>query len=223
MAEHNQPLNLPSTHAKDRFKGRTIIITGGAGNIGRMCAVRMAKEGANVVIFDLPRLQDQMDEVVHELEGYGVQALGVGCDVTNEANVAEAVDKAVAKFNNIHYLFNNAGYQGLFTKTDSYPLSDFKLVMDINVTGVFNVLSAVVKHFKEKSIPGVIVNTASMAGVHSPPNMIAYATSKAAVLGMTRVAAKDLAPLGIRVNAISPAYIGPGNSFLKSFNLFAMV
>ena len=171
----------------------------------------MAQEGANVAIFDLPHVREDMATLKHEIEdAYKVKCLVVECDVTNEEKVIESVQLVATEFGQIDYLFNNAGYQGLFTTTDNYPTDDFKKVMDVNVTGVFQVLKAVVQHMK-KVKRGSIVQTASMAGVSVPPNMLAYATSKAAVIGMTKTAAKDLAPLNIRVNSISPAFIGPGS------------
>lgn len=220
----SEPNSQPTTtHATNRFKGKNIIITGGAGNIGRATATRMAKEGANIIIFDLFRTQESIDEVTKEMTSHGVEALGIHCDVSDHDSVVEAVQKAVDKFTHIDYLFNNAGYQGHFQKTELYPVEDFKKVMDINALGVFNVLTVVAQHMKETSRGGVIVNNASMAGVGAPPNMIAYAASKAAVLSMTRVAAKDLAPLQIRVNSISPAFIGPGLMWTRQVELQAAV
>jgi len=211
----------PHVHAKYNFKGKTIIITGGAGNIGRATALRFAKEGANVVIFDLAFVKERIIEVVGEINEHGGVGFGVTCDVTNYESVKEAVAKAIEQFTYIDYLFNNAGYQGLFLKTDHYPTEDFRKVMDINVTGVFNVLSEVSKHMRDTGRGGSIVMTSSMAGVSPPPNMIAYGASKAAVINMTQIAAKDLAPLNIRVNAISPAFIGPGFMWVRQTELQA--
>ena len=112
-------------------------------------------------------------------------------------------------FGAIHYLFDNAGYQGEFCPTHRYPTDDFARVIEINVVGAFNVLRAVSRTMVEERF-GRIVITASRAAMIGPPNMIAYGSSKAAILGMTKTAAKDLAPYNIRVNAISPGLIGPG-------------
>jgi NAD(P)-dependent dehydrogenase (short-subunit alcohol dehydrogenase family) len=120
-------------------------------------------------------------------------------------------------------LFNNAGYQGAFAPTHVYPLDDARKVIEVNVIGVLNVLTIVAAAMTAAGRGGAIVNTASMAGVGGAPNMPAYSASKAAVIGMTKTAAKDLAPAGIRVNAVSPAFIGPGRMWDRQVELQAAV
>jgi NAD(P)-dependent dehydrogenase (short-subunit alcohol dehydrogenase family) len=107
-------------------------------------------------------------------------------------------------------LFNNAGYQGRFLAVPDYPVDDARKVLEVNVIGVLQVMQHVARVMIAAGRGGVIVNTASMAGVGGAPNMVAYSASKAAVIALTKSAAKDLAPHGIRVNAISPAFVGPG-------------
>jgi NAD(P)-dependent dehydrogenase (short-subunit alcohol dehydrogenase family) len=91
-----------------------------------------------------------------------------------------------------------------------YPVDDFAFVMNVNVVGIFNVLREASRRLREAGHDGAIVNSASMAGVEGAANMPAYSASKGAVMSITRSASKDFAPLGIRVNAISPAFIGEG-------------
>merc|ERR1719277_218905 len=123
------------------------------------------------------------------------------------------VAEVKAEFGRIDCLFNNAGYQGLFAPVDTYSFEDFDKVMKINVTGVFAVLKHVSKLMVEQK-SGSIVNTASCAGLGCPTSMPAYGSSKAAVTHLTKIAALDLAPSGVRVNSVSPAYIGPEDGFM---------
>ncbi|KAL3937292.1 MAG: hypothetical protein SGARI_002177, partial [Bacillariaceae sp.] len=143
------------------------------------------------------------------------QVFVTSCDVTDTSSVQAAVDAAVQKFGRIDLLWNNAGYQGHITPTLEYDPKDFAMVMNINVTGMFVVLQAVARQMVKQGASSQkggysIVNTGSVAGLRGTPAMVAYASSKAAVLAMTVSTSKDLAPNGIRVNAISPALIGPG-------------
>ena len=202
------------------FAGKTILITGGAGEIGRATAHRFAADGAGVVLLDLN--EAKMADVAQELEGHKVPVGTFRCNVTASDDVNKAFAGAVEQFGRIDYVFNNAGYQGAFAKTDEYPEDDFQKVIDINVVGVFHVLKAAAQHLRDVG-GGVIVNMASHAGVVGPPNMLAYAASKFAVIGMTQTAAKDLAPYGIRVNALSPSLIGPGFMWTRQTELQAAV
>ena len=203
-----------------KFAGKTILITGGAGDIGKATAHRFAINGANVALLDLN--EAKMADVARELTGYDVSVATFSCDVTSPDAVAKAFSGAVEQLGRIDYVFNNAGYQGLFVKTDEYPDDDFHQVININIVGVFHVLKAAAQQMRASS-GGVIVNMASYAGVAGPPNMLAYAASKFAVIGMTQTAAKDLAPYGIRVNALSPALIGPGMMWTRQTELQAAV
>ncbi|NJP09068.1 MAG: SDR family oxidoreductase [Leptolyngbyaceae cyanobacterium RU_5_1] len=205
-----------------------ILITGGAGDIGKATAQRFAASGAGVVLLDLN--DAKMADVAEELDGYNVPVRTFRCDVTAAADVAKAFSRAIAQFEHIDYVFNNAGYQGAFAKTDEYPEDDFQTVIDINVVGVFHVLKAAAQHMRNSSGGAIasggtkcIVNMSSYAGVVGPPNMLAYAASKFAVIGMTQTAAKDLAPYRIRVNSLSPALIGPGVMWTRQTELQAAV
>lgn len=202
------------------FGGKTILITGGAGDIGKATAHRFAADGANIVLLDLN--DARMTDVARELEAHGVSVATFRCDVTAPDDVAKAFASATEQFGQINYVFNNAGYQGVFAKTDEYPEDDFQKVIEINVIGVFHVLKVAAQQLRSSG-GGAIVNMASHAGVAGPPNMLAYAASKFAVVGMTQTAAKDLAPYGIRVNSLSPALIGPGVMWTRQTELQAAV
>lgn len=157
--------------------------------------------------------------------------IALQCDVTDEYAVKECLDNAKAQFGSIDLLWNNAGYQGAIKQTLEYDPVDFGKVMQINVTGMFIVLQAAARHMatQSKSLRQKtgrngkfsIVNTASVAGLRGTPAMVAYSSSKAAVLAMTVSTSKDLAPYGIRVNAVSPALIGPGYMWTRQNELHA--
>ena len=139
----------------------------------------------------------------------GSKVASLRADVTKVEEVQAVIDKTVELFGRVDGLFNNAGYQGAFKPIHEYPDDDFVRVMKINCEGVFFFIKyAGIQMKKQKPQGGVILNTASQAGVNGPPNMIAYTASKTAVIGISRTAAKDLAPYNIRVNAISPCFIG---------------
>ncbi|MGB3491590.1 MAG: SDR family NAD(P)-dependent oxidoreductase [Elainellaceae cyanobacterium] len=202
------------------FHGKTILITGGAGEIGKATAHRFAQNGASIVLLDIN--EAKMAEVAQELDAYGTSVYTCRCDVTHPEDVKQAFSWAIAQVGSLDYVFNNAGYQGAFAKTDEYPDADFQRVIDINVMGFFYILKAAAQQLRDSG-GGAIVNMASHAGVDGPPNMLAYAASKFAVIGMTQTAAKDLAPDGIRVNALSPALIGPGVMWTRQTELQAGV
>ena len=130
-------------------------------------------------------------------------------DVCKVEEVKACIDATVQKFGRLDCLFNNAGYQGAFKPVHEYPDEDFPRVLNINVTGVYYFLKYATLQMKSQEPKGgAILNTASQAGVDGPPNMAAYTASKAAVIGLTKTAAKDVAPHGVRVNSLSPAFVG---------------
>jgi NAD(P)-dependent dehydrogenase (short-subunit alcohol dehydrogenase family) len=202
------------------FGGKTILITGGAGDIGRATARRFATDGAGVVLLDVNETKTK--DVAAELQAFDVPVAAVRCDVTNADDVSRAFAAAAEQFGRVDYVFNNAGYQGAFATTDEYPDEDFRKVVDINVVGVFRILRAAARQMRGAG-GGAIVNMASYAGVVGPANMLAYGASKFAVIGMTETAAKDLAPYHIRVNALSPSLIGPGLMWTRQTELQAAV
>jgi NAD(P)-dependent dehydrogenase (short-subunit alcohol dehydrogenase family) len=184
----------------------TVLVTGAAGDIGSAIAEVLARRGPRLALADHPASSDRLDDAVDRCRRLGAEADAVAFNVTDEA----AATASVQALGPLGGLVNNAGYQGLFTSVDRYPLEDARRVVEVNVLGAMTVLAAVCRVMIEGGTGGSIVNIASMAGVSGAPNMPAYSASKAAIIGLTKAAAKDLAPHGVRVNAVSPAFVGPG-------------
>jgi len=192
--------------------GRTALITGAAGDIGRAVAARLAGEGAAIALADHDSASERLDETRQICVDLGTSPVvdTVEFDVSVAEEVELALDHVALAVGVPSLVFNNAGLQGEFVPIHKYPIAEARRVIEVNVIGALNVLTATSRRMIEYGSGGSIVNSASMAGVGGAPNMAVYSASKAAVIGLTLSAGKDLAPHGIRVNAISPAFIGPG-------------
>ncbi len=202
-----------------RFEGRTALVTGAGGDIGRTAATALAGEGATLVLADVGGSVDATAMACAEANP-STEPVVLRFDVTDEADVRGAFDHLAARGTSADLLFNNAGYQGAFSNVADYDLADFRRVLDINLTGVFLVMRGFARALIAAGRPGTVVNTASMAH-GGAPNMVAYSASKAGVIALTKTAAKDLAHASIRVNSISPAFIGPGAMWDRQVELQA--
>ncbi len=188
----------------DRFEGKVVIVTGAAGGIGRAAALRFAAEGAAVVAVDLE--DEGLAETVAAVEAAGGTTHAVRADVTSSDDVAAYVRAAVDRFGGVDVLFNNAGIEGVVSPLEDYPEEIFEAVMAVNVKGVWLGMRHVAGAMRARG-GGAIVNASSAAGLRGTPNLIAYGASKHAVIGMTETAAIELAPAGIRVNAVCPGSV----------------
>ncbi len=189
-----------------RFEGRVVVITGGAGGIGRAAAVRFAAEGARVVLVDLVAegLAASAEAVTR---AGGSPPLAITADVTRAADVARYVAAARERFGRLDVLFNNAGILGDVRRLVDYPEETFDRVLAVNMKSVWLGMKHAAPVMAASGRGGVIVNTASIAGLRGTPLLVAYTASKHAVIGLTRTAAMELARDGIRVNAVCPAPI----------------
>lgn len=213
-------------HTGDLFglKGRTAIITGGAGFLGQRHAEAIADMGGIPVLFDLP--SPRLDETANRLaDRYNVPIVGVGVDITDKDEVERAVRMVAERCGKIDILINNAALTGKGLKIDGlhapfeeYPLELWQKALDVNLTGTFLMTQAVGKVMRAAG-RGVLLNIASDVALISPDHRIyenlpaekpfntpiAYSTTKAALLNFTRHLATYWAPCGVRVNALCPA------------------
>ncbi len=185
-----------------KLAGKTAIITGGGRDIGQAAAIKLAAEGANVAI-NYFSSSAGADEAVAKITAGGGQAFAMKGDLTKAEDIDALVSKTISEFGSIDVLVNNAG--GLIARKTiaEMPLAHWNAVMDLNLTSTFMMTQACLAHMKT----GAIVNLASQAGRDGGgPGAVAYATSKGAVMTMTRGLAKELGP-DIRVNALCPGMI----------------
>jgi 3-oxoacyl-[acyl-carrier protein] reductase len=183
---------------KDRFAGQVAVITGGASGIGLAVARRLVAEGARVSAWDI-------SESALAAAG-AVLSHQVLMDQSDEQAVGRATAQTIKEFGKIDVLVVSAGITGPNVPLTDYPTDAWRKVIDVNVNGAFYVNRAVVPHMVAKGY-GRIINVASVAGKEGNPNASAYSTSKAAVIGMTKSLAKELAKSGISVNAVTPAAV----------------
>ena len=184
------------------LEGKVAIVTGGSRGIGYAIVKEYLKQGAKVVL--CASRQETADKAVAELKAENAEwnVKGIWPNLTDYEEVKAAFDGVAAEFGKIDVLVNNAGVSAREPFT-SYTTEMFEKTMDLNLTAVFNCCRAVVDGMKEQG-SGVILNTSSMVGKYGQPAGIAYPTSKFAVNGFTLSLARELAPVGIRVNAVAP-------------------
>jgi len=186
------------------LKGKVAIITGSGRGIGKAIALKLAENGADIVINDIPG-SDYADETKKEIEALGVRAIVVRGDVRNKDDVDNLINKTVEAFGKIDILVNNAGItrDGLMIRMSE---EDWDMVLDINLKGAFNCIKAAARPMmKQRS--GSIINIASVVGVMGNAGQANYTASKAGLIGLTKTVAKEFSSRNIRANAVAPGFI----------------
>ncbi|MET0457184.1 MAG: SDR family oxidoreductase [Mycobacterium sp.] len=187
---------MPTT----RFSGEPVLITGGAGGMGEAMARRLTSSGARVAIVDLKA--DEVAETTGRLRGEGLDVVGVAADTTDEESMADAVAEVVRTYGSLYGLVTAAGIRQTATAFTDIDLAVWKAIMDVNVTGTFVAIRAATPELIANR--GAVVTVASVVAQAARMNQSAYATSKAAVLHLTKQVALELAPKGVRVNCLCP-------------------
>ena len=180
------------------------LITGSSRGIGRAIARRFAADGYDVVV-NYHTGAEAAEEVVAELENSGVSAVAVGADVSDPEAAARLVDRGVDAFGGLDHVVNNAGIDQHVYTEDLDP-ADFDRIMDVNVNSAFNVTSAALEHLMESTDDPSVTNVSSILAYTGAAVECHYASSKGALLSLTKSHARDFAP-DVRVNAIAPGHI----------------
>lgn len=185
-----------------RFDGQVAIVTGGTGGIGYATAARLSQEGASVVL--AARNADKLAEAQHRLQAAGARNVMCSpCDVSDEAQVSRTVDDTIGHFGRLDVVVNNAGVMS-FKPLDQQTAEDWYKVLHVDLLGAF----FFIKHaFRTMKHGGAIVNVSSIHAVETEPLIAPYAAAKTALLSLTRSAALEGKPRGIRVNAVLPGAI----------------
>lgn len=185
-----------------RFKGRAMLVTGASSGIGRACARLLAGQGAQVVLAG--RRLDRLEAVAAECGASGAETLVVTGDVRDESVCAKWVAASLERFGGLDGLVNAAGVIGNGTACDTAP-AEWDRIMDSNAKSLYLMTRAAAEALKARK--GSVVNVGSVAGNRPYAGLMAYCVSKAAVEMITRCAALDFAPHGVRVNAVSPGVV----------------
>jgi len=192
----------------ERFslEGKVAIVTGGGQGLGKVFCQAFAEAGADIVVAEINA--ETGPQTVEEMKGMGRRSIFVETDVRSVESIQAMTDAALKEFGHIDVLMSNAGIVK-WSEGENVPEEEWREVIDVNLNGLFFCSQAVGRHMLERG-SGSIVNIASMSGaiVNRPQAQASYNSSKAAVMHLTKSLAAEWAPRGVRVNAISPGYMG---------------
>jgi 2-dehydro-3-deoxy-L-rhamnonate dehydrogenase (NAD+) len=182
---------------------KTAVVTGAARGIGKAIAARLLKDGLKLAIVDID--EAAAGKTAADLANLG-ESLPIVADITDAGSVRAMVDRILKQYSSIDVLVNNAGIGGRAAPVVDYPEQEWRRVLSVNLDGVFYCCKAVLPSMLARG-SGRIINVASISGKEGNPNMSAYSSSKAGVIGFTKALAKEVATKGIYVNCITPAVI----------------
>ena len=184
--------------------GQVAIVTGGATGIGYGIARRLGADGARIVMVDVDGSMGEQS--ASELSARGFECRLVVGDVAEEETAQRAAEQAIDAWGRIDVLVNNAGIGGANANIWELPVDEMDRVYRVNLRGVYSFCHTVIPHMLERDY-GRVVNIASIAGKEGNPRMVPYSATKAAVIGLTKSAGKELARTGVRVNCVTPAVV----------------
>lgn len=187
-----------------KHKNKVALITGAAVGIGKATAIQLASEGAKVAILDIN--EEKLSVAEKEIRAYTNDVIALKCDISDENEVHNAIEKIKQALGNIDILVNNAALWRCWASFTETSTEEWKKFIDINVMGTVYCTKYVLPDMLVSGF-GRIINVASVAGVYGNANMVHYSATKGAIISMTRALAKEVSDKGVTVNAISPGSV----------------